>query len=150
AAKIFHEHGAKVVAVSDALGGIYNPHGLDIGALLECSHRDGSLMALKDGDRISSADLLELPVDILAPCAMENQITGANADRIKAKIIIEGANGPTTPVADRILQDKHVYLVPDVLANAGGVIVSYFEWVQDLQSFFWGESEVNDKMERMM
>ncbi len=150
AAKIFHEHGASVVAVSDALGGIYNPRGLDIPALFEYSHRDGSLFGHGVGDRISSADLLELPVDILAPCALENQITSANAGRVKAKIIIEGANGPTTPVADRILQDNNVYLVPDVLANAGGVIVSYFEWVQDLQSFFWGESEVNDKMERMM
>jgi glutamate dehydrogenase (NAD(P)+) len=93
---------------------------------------------------------LELDVDILVPAATENQITGENADRIAAKLVIEGANGPTTPLADRILYERGVFLVPDVLANAGGVIVSYFEWVQDLQSYFWAESEVNSRMEQML
>ncbi len=150
AAKIFHELGAKVVAVSDAIGGIYNPGGLDIPALQECANRDGTLTTHSSGKQISSAELLELDCDILVPAAIENQITTENAPRIKADIIIEGANGPTTPAADRILQERGVFLVPDVLANAGGVVVSYFEWVQDLQCFFWQEEEVNAKMEAIM
>jgi glutamate dehydrogenase (NAD(P)+) len=150
AARIFHERGAKVVAVSDSLGGLYNPKGLDVPALMECSHRDGTLARHRDGERISSMELLEVECDVLVPAAIENQITTANANDIQAKIIIEGANGPTTPAADRILYDRGIYLVPDVLANAGGVIVSYFEWVQDLQSFFWREDEVNARMEQML
>ncbi len=150
AARIFQEWGAKVVAVSDSLGGLYNPNGLDIHELMECSHRDGTLARHRGGDRITSTELLELDVDVLVPAAIENQITTANAGRVLAKIIIEGANGPTTPAADQVLYDRGIYLVPDVLANAGGVIVSYFEWVQDLQSFFWGEDEVNKRMEQML
>ncbi len=150
AARIFEEYGAKVVAVADATGGLHNEAGLDVRALLECAHRDGTLVTHRGGDAISGAELLELPVDILVPAATENQITTANAERIQAKLIVEGANGPTTPAADRILHDRGITLIPDVLANAGGVIVSYFEWVQDLQSYFWAESEVNDKMEQMM
>lgn len=150
AARIFHEMGAKVVAVSDALGGLYNPNGLDILALRDCANRDGTLTTHGGGDQISPKELLELDVDVLVPAATENQITAENADRIKARIIIEGANGPTTPTADHILKEKGVFLVPDVLANAGGVIVSYFEWVQDLQFFFWHEEEVNAKMEAIM
>lgn len=150
AARIFAEAGANVVAVADATGGLYNEAGLDVLALLECAHRDGTLTSHREGDPIGSSELLELPVDILVPAATENQITTANADRIRARIVVEGANGPTTPAADRILHDRGVVLVPDVLANAGGVIVSYFEWVQDLQSYFWAESEVNDKMEQML
>ncbi|MCW3051827.1 MAG: Glutamate dehydrogenase/leucine dehydrogenase [Chthonomonadales bacterium] len=150
AARIFAENGAKVVAVSDALGGLYNPNGLDIDALRECSNRDGTLTTHSGGDPIGTRDLLELDVDVLVPAATENQITVENAHRIQAPIIIEGANGPTTPAADRILHDRGVFLVPDVLANAGGVVVSYFEWVQDLQFFFWQEEEVNAKMEAIM
>jgi glutamate dehydrogenase (NAD(P)+) len=150
AARTFHERGAKVIAVSDAIGGLWNPNGLDIPALLECAHRDGTLTTHTGGEPISNAELLEIPCDILVPAATENQITIANAHRIQARIVIEGANGPTTPAADRILYDRDIFLVPDVLANAGGVVVSYFEWVQDLQSFFWEEAEVNKRMEQMM
>ena len=150
AARIFHEAGARVVAVSDAIGGLYNPIGLDIPALVECANRDGTLTTHGGGEKIGARELLELDVDVLVPAAVENQITAENADRIRAKVVIEGANGPTTPTADHILRERGVFLVPDVLANAGGVIVSYFEWVQDLQCFFWGEDEVNAKMETIM
>jgi glutamate dehydrogenase (NAD(P)+) len=150
AAKIFHEKGAKVVAVCDAMGGLYNPNGLDVPSLLECANKDGTLTTHRGGESISGEELLELDVDILVPAALENQITASNAKRVQAKIIVEGANGPTTPAADRILYDKGTYLVPDVLANAGGVIVSYFEWVQDLQNFFWAENEVNNRMEQIL
>lgn len=150
AARIFHEMGAKVVAVSDALGGLTNPNGLDIPALIQCANRDGSLTAHRGGDPITSRELLELDVDVLVPAAIENQITAENADRIRARVIVEGANGPTTPAADHILRERGIFLVPDVLANAGGVVVSYFEWVQDLQFFFWHEAEVNAKMEAIM
>jgi glutamate dehydrogenase (NAD(P)+) len=150
AAKIFHNEGAKVVAVCDSQSGLYNPNGLDMPALMDCAHHDGMLATRPGGDLVTPTELLELPVDILVPAATENQITGENAPRIKAKILVEGANGPVTPVADLILQDNGVFLVPDVLANAGGVVVSYFEWVQDLQSFFWHETEVNYRMEQML
>lgn len=150
AARIFYEKGAKVVAVSDALGGLYNPNGLDIPALMECSNRDGTLTTHASGDPITSKELLELEVDVLVPAALENQITLENVNRVHAQIVIEGANGPTTPAADPVLRANGVYLVPDVLANAGGVIVSYFEWVQDLQFFFWQEAEVNARMEGIM
>jgi len=150
AARIFHEHGAKVVAVSDSLGGLYDPKGLNIPGLLKYSHQDGSLTKYGNGQKITNRELLELGVDILVPAAIENQITVAVAPRIQARILVEGANGPTTPAADRILYNRGVYLVPDVLANAGGVIVSYFEWVQDLQNYFWTETEVNAKMEQIL
>ena len=150
AARIFHEMGAKVVAVSDALGGLYNAAGLDIPALRGSMNHDGTLTRRDLGEPISSLDLLELPVDVLVPAAVENQITAENAGRIRAKVVIEGANGPTTPTADAILRHNDVFLVPDVLANAGGVVVSYFEWVQDLQFFFWQETEVNARMEAIM
>lgn len=153
AARIFHEHGAKVVAVSDAMGGLYNGNGLNVPDLLECARRDGTLTAQSarsGGEEVSNEDLLELDVDILVPAAMENQITSANAKRLQTRLVVEGANGPTTPAADQILYDRGIVLVPDILANAGGVVVSYFEWVQDLQSFFWEENEVNKRMEHMM
>jgi glutamate dehydrogenase (NAD(P)+) len=150
AARLFHEAGANVVAVCDSISGIYNPRGLDMPALMPCFRRDGSLSEQPGGEPITPEALLELPVDILVPAAVENQITTANAARIQAGIIVEGANGPTTPAADRMLHERGVLLIPDILANAGGVIVSYFEWVQDLQSFFWAENEVNDRMEQML
>jgi glutamate dehydrogenase (NAD(P)+) len=145
-----HQAGAKVVAVSDVRGGIYNPNGLNIPALLHCAGRDGCLQAYRDAELITNEELLELPCDVLVPAALHGVITAHNADRIKARVIVEAANGPVTPDADEILDDKGVLVVPDILANAGGVVVSYFEWVQDLQSFFWEEEEVNQKLEKAM
>ncbi len=151
AARLAEEMGATVVGVSDANGGIYNPKGLPVGELCRrYAGRDGGIAEYKDCEKVSNTELLELPCDVLIPAAIAAQITKDNADKIKAKLIVEGANGPTTPEADHIFADKGVFLVPDVLANAGGVIVSYFEWVQDLQNFFWEESEVNQKLTRIM
>ena len=150
AARLLSEVGAKVVAVSDANGAIHDPAGIDIAALVKMPHEHGFIPDGYAGERITNEELLELPVDILVPAALEGQIHGDNADRVRAKMIIEAANGPTTPRADRILGAKDVYLVPDILANGGGVIVSYFEWVQDLQSFFWEEQEVNLRLERII
>ena len=153
-ARLLHEAGAKVVAVSDSRGGIHNPAGLDVSALYE-HRRAGGLLPDHPLDRfahrdITNAELLELEVDILIPAAIEGQITDRNAAAVKAGMIIEAANGPTTPGGDAILAQRDVYVVPDILANAGGVIASYFEWVQDLQSFFWEESEVNQRLKRII
>jgi glutamate dehydrogenase (NAD(P)+) len=151
AAKIAEENGATVVGISDARGGIYNPKGLPVKELVRrYSGRDGGISEYKDAEQVTNEQLLELDCDVLIPAAIAAQITEDNADRIKAKLVVEGANGPTTPKADHILSDKGVLLVPDVLANAGGVVVSYFEWVQDLQNFFWEENEVNQKLTRIM
>ena len=149
-AKLMHQAGAKVIAVSDARGGIYNPNGLDIPSLLHCAGRDGCIQAYRDAEPITNKELLELPCDILVPAAVHGVITSENAHNIHARIIVEAANGPVTPDADRILQDNGVLVVPDILANAGGVVVSYFEWVQDLQAFFWEEEEVNARLEKVM
>jgi len=151
AAKLLSEAGAKIVAISDSHGGLYNPDGLgDINELLALTHDVGLIPDGARGTRVTNAELLELPVDILIPAALEGQLHGGNAARVQAPMIIEAANGPTTPEADRILNAKGAYVVPDILANAGGVIVSYFEWVQDLQSFFWEEDEVNMKLKRII
>ncbi len=150
AAQLLHEEGCRVVAISDSQGGIYNPKGLDIPAILEHKKKTGNVTDFPDVDVISNAELLEINCTVLLPAALENQITVENADKIKAKIIAEGANGPTTPAADRILCDRGIFLIPDILANAGGVTVSYFEWVQDLQFFFWKENEVNEKLRDIM
>lgn len=151
AAKLAEEAGAVVVGVSDALGGIYNEKGLPISELVHrYSGREGGIREYKDAQQVDNMSLLELPCDILIPAAISAQITKDNADKIKAKLVVEGANGPLTPDADHILSDKGIHVVPDVLANAGGVIVSYFEWVQDLQNFFWEENEVNNKLTRIM
>jgi glutamate dehydrogenase (NAD(P)+) len=151
AAKLLSGAGAKIVAISDSNGGLYNADGLgDIDALLAMKHERGFIPGGAPGTRITNSELLELPVDILIPAALEGQLHGGNAARVQAPMIIEAANGPTTPEADRILNAKGVYLVPDILANAGGVIVSYFEWVQDLQSFFWEEVEVNSRLKRII
>lgn len=151
AAKLLSDAGANVVAISDANGGVYNAHGLaDIGAMIERAPSRGILPLDVDGTRITNEELLELPVDILIPAAIEGQIHAGNADRIRARMVIEAANGPTTLDGDRIMEGNGVYVVPDIVANSGGVIVSYFEWVQDLQSFFWEEDEVNQRLERII
>jgi len=149
-AYLLHDQGCKVIAVSDSKGGIYNPKGFDPRDVLSYKRETGSVVGYPDTETITNEELLELPCDILVPSALENQITADNAGRIQAKIIVEGANGPTTPDADSILQDRGIFIVPDILANAGGVTVSYFEWVQGLQSFFWSEEEINQKLERIM
>ena len=149
-AQLFHSVGARIVGVSDSRGGISNLRGMDPNQLLRVKEETGSVVNYRDGDKVSNAELLELPCDVLIPAALENQVTKENASRIKARIVAEGANGPTTPDADRILNDQGVFMVPDVLANAGGVTASYFEWVQDLQSFFWSEREVNAKLRAIM
>ena len=149
-ARLFHEKGAKIIAVSDSKGGIHNVRGLDPNKVLQHKERTGSVVGFPSAARISNQELLELKCDILIPAALENQITQANSPRIKAKIVAEAANGPTTPAADEILARRNIFMLPDILANAGGVTVSYFEWVQDLQNFFWEEKEVNKKLEGIM
>ncbi len=148
-AKLLARAGCKVVAVSDSRGACYNPHGIDLDEVVKEKELTGQLRQ-QVCDTLTNAELLELPVTVLVPAALENQIHRGNANRIKAKIICEGANGPTTPEADRILEDKGVFVIPDILANAGGVTVSYFEWVQDLQEFFWDEDEINKQLERVL
>jgi len=150
AARLFHREGCKVVAVSDTRGGIYNESGLDPATVLRFKQERGSVVNFPRGQNISVQDVLEIPCDILIPAATEGVITAANADRVQAHIISEAANGPTTPEADEILFRKGVYIFPDILANAGGVTVSYFEWVQDLQSFFWDVEEITQKLEVIM
>jgi len=145
-AQLLYEQGFKVVAVSDIRCGIYNPEGLDIPRVTEYQRRNRILDGYPEADRITNAELLELPCDILVPAATENQITSRNAPRIKARIIAEGANGPTRAKADIILESNQVFIIPDILANAGGVTVSYFEWVQDRQGYFWKESVVNERL----
>jgi glutamate dehydrogenase (NAD(P)+) len=151
AAKLIQESGAIVVGLSDAVGGIYNPNGLPVDVLFSrYQGRDGGIREYKDAEQVTNSELLELPCDVLIPAAIAAQITKENAGNIKAKLIVEGANGPCTPEADHILSDKGVRVVPDILANAGGVVVSYFEWVQDLQNFFWEENEVNNRLTKIM
>ncbi len=145
-AKFLAEDGATVVAISDSSGGLYNPNGIDVQAAIARKQETGSLQGLRGAEPITNEELILVDCDVLAPCALEQVITGENADQVKARIICEGANGPTTPDADEILQDKGVLILPDVLANAGGVVVSYFEWVQGLQEYFWKEDEVNARL----
>jgi glutamate dehydrogenase (NAD(P)+) len=151
AAKLLREQGCKIVAVSDVSGGYYNPKGLDIPAMIDYSRTNkNSLEGYAGAEPITNEELLTLDVDVLVPAAKEDQITEENADRIKAKIISEGANGPTLPVADDILNANGVLVIPDILANAGGVTVSYFEWVQDRHGYFWSLDRVNRRLDRMM
>lgn len=150
AARILHDWGSRVIAISDSRGGIYNPEGLDVHKLLDYKKQSGALSDYPGGEAISQDELLTLDCDILIPAAMENQITGNNADSIKAKIVAEGANGPTTPEADRILHKQGVLLIPDILANAGGVTASYFEWVQNNYGFQWTRETVNQNLEQKM
>jgi glutamate dehydrogenase (NAD(P)+) len=140
------ELGAVVVAISDSSGGAYNAAGLDVAAALAHKQAGGALHELPGGDAITNEELLLLDCDVLAPCALEQAITSANADRVRARIIVEGANGPTTPDADVILEGNHVQILPDVLANAGAAVVDYFEWVQGLQEYFWKEDEINNRL----
>jgi glutamate dehydrogenase (NAD(P)+) len=140
------QEGATVIAVSDSSGGVVNQKGIDVETAIAHKQETGSLSGLKDTESLSDEELLLLDCDVLAPCALEQVITSENADKVKAKIICEGANGPMTPAADDILEDKGVLILPDVLANAGGVVVSYFEWVQGLQEYFWKEDEVNARL----
>jgi len=142
--------GFKIVAVSDVYGGLYNANGLDIPAVRAWVAEHGDLRGCPHGEAVTNAELLVLPCDVLIPAAMENQLTQHNADKVQAKLIVEGANGPTTPEADDIFNSKGIQVVPDILANAGGVVVSYFEWVQDLQAFFWDEDEVYRQLARAM
>jgi glutamate dehydrogenase (NAD(P)+) len=149
-ARLLYEEGASVVAISDSGAALYNSNGIDIAAAFAHKREYGTLAGLKDADAITNDDLLLLDVDILAPCALEQVITERNANQVRASIICEGGNGPVTPAADAILEDNGVLILPDVLANAGGVVVSYFEWVQGLQEYFWKETEVNAKLNDIM
>jgi glutamate dehydrogenase (NAD(P)+) len=142
--------GVKVVGVSDRTGGFYDGKGLPVEKLLELATKNHSLEGCPYGEKISNEELLELRCDILVPAALEMQITKENVGRLQCRILAEGANGPTTLEADAVLKEKDVFLIPDILANAGGVVVSYFEWVQDLQNFFWTEEEVNNKLRDML
>jgi glutamate dehydrogenase (NAD(P)+) len=150
AAQLLAAEGCKIVAISDRSGGYHNKNGIDVDAAIEHARRHRSLEGFGGGDAISNADLLALDVDVLLPAALENVITSKNASKIKAKIICEGANGPTTAGADSILDEKGVFVIPDILANAGGVTVSYFEWVQDRGGFFWREDEVIMRLTEIM
>jgi glutamate dehydrogenase (NAD(P)+) len=145
-ARFLAQEGATVLAVSDSSGGVYNGNGIDVETAIAHKQETGALEGLKDTESLTDEELLLLDCDVLAPCALEQVITAETADKVKAKIICEGANGPTTPAADEILEDKGVLVLPDVLANAGGVVVSYFEWVQGLQEYFWKEDEVNARL----
>ncbi len=149
-ATLLHAEGARIVAASDSKGGVHDPKGLDPAALAAHKELGASLHTFNAGRPITNDQLLELPVDILVPAALENQITGANAERIQARIVAEAANGPTTPLADDILFSRGITVVPDILANAGGVTVSYFEWVQDFYTFFWDDDEVDRRLEIYM
>ena len=150
AGKLFAEAGARIVAVQDHGGTIYREAGLDVPALLTHVSRHGSVKGFEGAEVVSDDSFWDVECDILIPAALEGQITAANANRIKARMVIEGANGPTTPAADDILQDRNILVLPDVIANAGGVTVSYFEWVQDFSSFFWSEDEINARLVRIM
>jgi len=149
-AKFLADEGCRVIAVSDVYGGVYNPKGLDINGFLAQSKEHGLVRGFKDVETLTNDELLGLDCDILVPAALENQLTETNANSVKAKLIVEGANRPTTPEADNIFRDRGITLVPDILANAGGVVVSYLEWVQGLQSFFWDESEVTSYLQKIM
>ncbi len=150
AANLLAREGCRLVAISDSKGGVYNPEGLDLEGLLVRKKETGSVIGSKNAETITNAELLELRCDILVPAAFEHQLVKANASSVKAKVVIEGANNPTTPEADRILASSGIFVVPDILANTGGVIVSYLEWVQGLQFLFWEEAEVNDYLRNIL
>jgi glutamate dehydrogenase (NAD(P)+) len=145
-ARLAAEQGAAVVAISDSGGGVYDERGVDVPAAFTHKRSGGSLGDLRLGDTITNDELVTLDCDVLVPCALEQVVTELNADQVKARLIVEGANGPVTPAADEILEERGIRVIPDVLANAGGVVVSYFEWVQGLQEYFWKEDEVNARL----
>jgi glutamate dehydrogenase (NAD(P)+) len=149
-ANLLSRIGAKIVAVTDWKGGVHNPNGLDIGKMIEYSAEHKTVDGFPGGERITNEELFALQVDVLIPAALENQITADNAPSVRAKIVTEGANGPTTPEAHKILHERGVFVIPDILANSGGVTVSYFEWVQDRYGYFWEEDEVNARLEKKM
>jgi glutamate dehydrogenase (NAD(P)+) len=142
--------GAKVIAVSDVSGAIHNSNGIDLHALVEFVKKNRVIKGFPESEPLAQREMLELPCDVLVPAALEDQIDMENAPRIKPRILAEGANGPTTPEADPILHDNGVFLIPDILANAGGVTVSYFEWVQGLEGYYWTEDDVNARLNRVM
>ena len=144
------DEGARVIAVSDSSGGLYDPNGIDVAAAIVHKRATGSLAGLPGPESITNDELVLLECDVLAPCALEQVVTAGNAEQVKARIILEGANGPVTPAADEILEGRGVLVLPDILANAGGVVVSYFEWVQGLQEYFWSEDEVNRQLEAIV
>ena len=150
AARLMYERGYKIVGIVEIDGGLYNPRGMDVDALWEYRQRNGVVHGFPGAEKYDPAELMVADCDVLIPAATENQITSRNADQVKARVLIEGANGPTTAAADDILSDKRVFIVPDILANAGGVTASYFEWVQDRQGYFWKESQVNEQLEHIM
>ncbi len=151
AAQQFRQAGAKIIAVSDSKGGIYNPKGLNVDQVISCKNRYQCFLTKEvDAEEVTNQELLELPCDILVPAALENQIDHQNAPKLQCRILAEGANGPTTPDADDILFERNIFVVPDILANAGGVTVSYFEWVQNLQELLWSEQEVSERLERIL
>jgi glutamate dehydrogenase (NAD(P)+) len=150
AATLLAAEGARIVAVSDSSGGIHNPAGLDPAKVGAWKREHGTVVGFPGSDEISNQAILEVECDILVPAALENQITRYNAPRIQAKVVAEAANGPTTPEADAILYDRGIFVIPDILCNAGGVTVSYFEWVQDMQSFFWTEERINESLKEIM
>jgi len=150
AARLMHESGYKILGVADIAGGVFNSHGLDIPALLDYVNENHSVQGFSGGESIGNIEILEQDCDVLLPAATESVINSKNADRIKARILVEGANSPTTPPADQILFDRGVFVIPDILANAGGVTVSYFEWVQDREGYFWTEQVVNERLHAIM
>jgi glutamate dehydrogenase (NAD(P)+) len=150
AAKMFAARGCKVIGISDISGGYLNRDGIDIAGATAYAQEHHSLEGFRGGEHVSNEDLLAAECDVLVPAALEKVLTAQNAERVQAKLIVEGANGPTTPEADHIFQRKGTVVVPDIIGNAGGVIVSYFEWVQDRQGYFWRESEVNERLEELL
>jgi glutamate dehydrogenase (NAD(P)+) len=150
AATLMKAMGFKIVCIVEYDGAVYNAHGLDIAALQQHRKETGSITGFAEGEDMDKGEAMFLPCEVLIPAATENVVTSANAERLRCRILCEGANGPTTPLADRILADKNVFVIPDILANAGGVTVSYFEWVQDRQGFFWTEKAVNEQLEQIM
>jgi glutamate dehydrogenase (NAD(P)+) len=150
AAKLMAQQGCKIVGISDRFGAFYNEKGIDIDAAIAYANAHRGLDGFTGGDAMDPEELLTLPVDVLVPAALENVVTAKNASKIRAKVICEGANGPTTAAADPILEEKGIFVIPDILANAGGVTVSYFEWVQDRMGYFWSEASVNERLADIM
>jgi glutamate dehydrogenase (NAD(P)+) len=150
AALLLMERGYKIIGIAEKEGGLLNPNGIEIHQLLEYKRRNNTILGFRNAEAVPSEELIVSECEILIPAATENVITSRNADQIKARIIVEGANGPTTAVADDILAEKRIFIMPDILANAGGVTASYFEWVQDRQGYFWKEAVVNEQMEAIL